>query len=295
MAGAFPDVPGVRFEYDRDGSVVTLTTGAGATTASLAQMQEANDEDSVDAFTVDASATTPRVTVAWPEVRDLTGLYLAMGSGGLNDDVPITVSTDTTNGLDGAWTALTTIPNNRAGPGGIGVNVSAHCRTNINAVSATGIRGVAFTNTGGPFAGSYTNTLRAFHIYGQTALTQNPNRLVLCDGTGTVTTNGAYLDFGDSPRATQATIPFRIRNNSASLTANSVAVSFECLYNAAPSLFTQFDYSINAGASWITSHTIASLGPGAATPQYLLRRNTAAGAAAGPWQLRLLAVPASMT
>jgi hypothetical protein len=283
MAGNYPDVPGFRFEYDRDGSVVMWD---GTATATLGQMQAANDEGWGNSG-INAQSY---FGVAWPELRDLTGICLVNQYGvTTSDEYQLKISTNTTNSTDGTWTILRNVPANVLS---IDPGVPDFCRRNIVPITgATNIRGIQLwvINYRG---GTNTGTI---HVYGTWPSTQNPDRLILCNGSGAEVTNGAYFDFGDAPRSTQATIPFRIKNHSSAFTANSITVSFECLSNTTPSLLTQFDFSTNGGASYVTSQNIGNLGPGATTPQYLLRRNTAAGAATGPWQLRLLAIPASMT
>jgi hypothetical protein len=282
MAGFFPDVPGTRFEYDRDGSVVVYQSG-GPVTASTGQMQEINDEDNTDAFTLNSV-----VGIAWPEHRTVTGIYLAKGSGGLPGAITVDQSTNTTNGVDGTWTSLTSITPDVIASGSP-IQIAERCRSAITLVTATGVTGLKFTYD------SFTYTQMTIHIYGNYSLTENPDRLILCDASGAVVTNGAFFDFGDAPRSTTATKSFRIKNNSASFTANSIALSFQTLYDASPSLSTQFQYSFDGGGSWVATGNIGNLAPGATSSTIQIRRNTLPGAAVGPWQSRVVAVPASMT
>jgi len=286
MAGFYPDVPGFRFEYDRDGSVVMWD---GSNTASLTQMQNLNNETwHSGAGSVNAQNY---IGIAWPEPRDVVGIYTVSNAGAAapTDKFDCRISANTTNGSDGTWTHLVDVPMNVIATN---PNVPTHCRTDIFAITgATAIRGMQFY----PYVyrgGSNTSNL---HIYGQIPLTSNPDRLVLCDTTGTPTINGAYLDFGDAARSTTATISFRIKNNSAVSTANSIAMSFQQLFDASPTLAGQFQYSFNSGASWVTTGNIGNLAPGALSPVIQVRRNTLAAAAVGPWQSRVVAVPASMT
>lgn len=284
MAGAYPDVPGFRFEYDRDGSILVHH---GSITFTAAEARQANDE----APTSVVLNAGNNLALAWPEVRTVTGMFLSYqyGISQPGDNGAIQTSVDTTNGIDGTWVTKSEVLNLHVD--NAGATIPSLCRTDIAPFSYPGIRGIRIL----PLNDRGGMQLYCFHVYGQWPLTENPNRLVLCDGTGAVVTDGAYLDFGDSARGTIATKPFRIKNNSGSLTANSVTVSFEALYNGTPSNLTQFDFSTDGGTTWVTSKMIGSLGPGSTTPSYTLRRNTAVGAAAGAWQLRLLAVPASMS
>ena len=299
MAGFYPDVPGFRFEYDRDGSICTWS----GSTATVAEMQATNDE-----YGGGIGAGTASITCAWPEVRTVTGMFMAVQHGvSYADAASIDISADTTNGLDGTWTSTGQFLWENvlawAGPGPS--TTPDWCRrlgstTPYSGGTAGGVTGwmpLSFPSIRGVrlnpvYRGGLT--LWAWHIYGHWPTTENPNRLVLCDGSGATVTNGAYFDFGDTPRNTTATIPFRIKNISSSLTANSITVSFQALYDAAPSLIGQYEFS-TGGSTYYTSHNIGSLSPGSSTGTFQLRRTTSLGAAVGPWQLRLIAQPASMT
>jgi hypothetical protein len=280
VAGFYPDVPGFRFEYDRDGSIAVSYNNLDASYHyfSTADAQELNDED--------GAAVSPVAYwygVGFPELRDLTGIFTRYD--GIHDGNYATLETsaNTTNGVDGTWTVRSTaVPENRR------IDVPTGCRTSIFPISVPAIKGVRVTPTFEATSNAY-----ALHLYGHISLTENPDRLVLCDGTGAVVTDGAYFDFGDAPRGTTATKTFRIRNNSASLTAHSVTVSFQTLFDASPTLAGQFQYDFGAG--WVTTGNIGSLGPGAVSSTIQVRRNTSASAAGGPWQSRVVAVPASMT
>lgn len=282
MAGFYADVPGFRFEYDRDGSVVVFD---GATTLNTGQMQILNDE-----FGGYSGAEVPinvssYIAMAWPEMRTVQGLFMASsnGLGTPTETMSVNYSTNTTNGVDGTWSGLTTISAH--------MNISNHvsaCRTDIATVSSVPIRGLQF------WPSRAFSRYACLHVYGQIPTTENPEKLVLCDASGAVVTNGAYFDFGDAARNTIATKTFRIKNNSSFLTANSVTLSFQTLADASPTLAGQFEYSLD-GTTWVTTTSLGSLAPGSTSGVISVRRNTALGAAIGPWQTRVCAVPASMT
>lgn len=280
MAGFYVDVPGFRFEYDRDGSIMV----GSSTTLSLADTQVMNDESSASETSIGFFSGTS-VGVAWPEVRDVTGFFADIHHGVSDGPYTVTLykSADTTNVMDGTWTSAGSVLVE------INSDIPVRCRTTINPLSLTAIKGVRY-DVPGPLNGTRH---AAFHVYGQIPLTENPDRLILCDTAGTVVTDGAYFDFGNSPRATTATKTFRVGNNSSTLTANSIAMSFQTLYDASPTLAGQFQYDFGAG--WVTTGNIGNLGPGAVSNVIQVRRNTLATAAGGPWQSRVVAVPASMT
>jgi len=293
MAGAFPDVPGFRFEYDRDGSVVI---GSGAT-LSTGQMQTINNE-----YADDVNMGTGDVAFAWPEVRTVTGIFIKAKHGVYYPDhADVYTSVDTTNGSDGTWvyTGKKQPENVYPSPGSADGLIPTWCRTIVPfdteggicvwSPALTNIKGLKFSIV---YRGGFQ--VQAFHIYGQIPLTSNPSRLVLCDTSGTPTTNGAYFDFGNAARSTTDSIPFRIKNNSASSTAQSITVSMETLYGYAAGSFIA-DHDFSFGGAWVKSQNIGDLAPGAITPVYQFRRNTPATAAVGPWQGRVLAIPAFMT
>jgi hypothetical protein len=288
MAGAFPDVPGHRFEYDRDGSIMVANYG-GHVTLGLADMQALNDESfgtQSSGIRSAAYEAFPSIGVAWPELRDVTGFFADIaGSTPSTQTCTLYASSDTTNVLDGTWVAAGSVQVN------INSAVPATCRTDITPLSLTAIRGVCYSSPNFTHGAQHST----FHVYGQTSLTENPHRLVLCDASGAAmnaSSHGAYFDFGDSPRGTIDTKSFRIRNISSTYTATSIAMSFQQLYDASPTLAGQFQY--NFGSGWVTTGNIGNLSPGGLSGVIQMRRNTLLGAAGGPWQSRVVAVPASM-
>jgi len=286
MAGSFPDVPGFRFEYDRDGSVMQASGG----TVSVTSMQYLNDESSSG-----ADMGTGYTGIAWPEIRTVTGLFL-YGQHGVNynDQATIKTSPNTTNGYDGTWTTVGTLQENI---NATDFNIPTYCRqivpdtTTRNGISLWNLPNITGIQIYPVYQGGWT--AKAIHIYGTIPLTSNPSRLVLCDSSGTPTTNGAYFDFGNAARATAASIPFRIKNNSSVSTAQSITVAMQALYDSSPTFSSNHDFDFGGG--WVKTANIGDLGPGAITPVYQFRRNTPAGAAVGPWQGRVTAVPAFMT
>jgi len=290
MAGSFPDVPGFRFEYDRDGSVML---GSG-TTLTVSQMRVLNSETPFS--DVNCGTGTIGIAIAWPEPRTVTGIF-TVGNYGLweSDNATVYSSPDTTNGADGTWTSVgQQYENIQDGTGA--ANIPTWCRQLLTANGPAGIVPWNLPNIRGlQFAPVYRGGWRVncMHIYGQIPLTSNPDRLVLCDASGAVTTNGAYFDFGNAARSTTDTKSFRIKNNSAVSTANSIAVGMEALYDSSPTFSSNHD--LNFGGSWVKSGNIGNLAPGATSATIQFRRNTPAGAAVGPWQGRITAVPASMT
>jgi len=281
VAGNYPDVPGQRFEYDRDGSIVMVD---GSSSVALAGLQSGNAE----AWNTSWNAQS-WFGAAWPEPRNLTGI-VTINSYGLeyeNDPYALYISPDTTNSSDGTFTYLRDIPGH---VWNLNKGIPDACRRYIEVITgATSVRGIRLypRNYRG---GTGTKIL---HMYGNTPLSSNPDRLVLTDTNGTVITSGAYFDFGNAARNTTDSRSFRIKNVSAGSTAQSIAVAFEVLTNTTPSLLTQHQF--NFGGSWVTNGNIGDLGPGAISGVIQFRRNTVAGAAAGPYQGRITAIPAMMT
>lgn len=276
MAGFYPDVPGPRMAYDMDGSVGFHTDLVGVSQWSLSQLQNANDEDA------DSTAFgTSRNGLVFPQLRDVVGVLFYQGSA--SNTWYAESSINTTNGLDGNWVSHGSFSNSvtyaTRGP---------NARTEIEAVSWLGVKGVRFraASVGG-------DTRLGLHLYGTIAAGQTEDRLRMWHPTldepldNNTAADGAYLDWGDAARGTMQDRYFRIKNNSSTLTANSIAITTNVLTNTSPTLESQITYS--DGGAFAGSLNIGSLAPSAISGAITVRRTTAVNATLALWWLRTIA------
>jgi hypothetical protein len=284
MAGTYPDVPGHRMAYDRDGSVVAklnITDGSVNATLSQAERASLNDEDS-DGYIFVISNKESACCVIFPELRDVVGYHFQQPSGSGISSSGLATSVDTTNGIDGTWVsrgAWTTrsfsVPD---------------ARNLISAVSWLGIKAVRFeiNNTS---VGS--NTAALLHLYGVPSAGENPDSLRLWHPTLDQQVGGAYFDWGDVPRSSSDDRDFRIKNNSAALTATDILVSIESQSDTVPSVAGQHLLERSSSPGFAATVTVPSLTPGEISEVLTLRRVTPSTAVLSLWGSRMLAEAAS--
>jgi hypothetical protein len=280
MAGTYPDVPARRFSHDRDGSVgAFVTSGGGITALTGAEMVTINNESSD--FVHMAPATTS-LAVIFPELRDIGGYAAVYSSTDGSSPSTVYTSVDTTNGFDGTWVSRGTFVNTTIGAG---------LRT-VQSVSWSGIKAVRFHGTGGTFGGS--NDFSAVHLFGSLASGENPDRLQFWQDPTDAEVTGPYFDLGDVIRGATNIVAFRIKNNSSTLTANSIGISIEALTDASPTAAAQHTFSTD-GVSYFGTINIGNLAPGALSGTLYVKRATSPSAVAGLWWSRFVATAASWT
>lgn len=278
MAGNYPDAPSWRMAYDRDGTQgVIINPVNSLTVMTNAQLIAMNDEDDSD-MGFGWSNMSPyvwKICLIFPELRDIDGYFRNIaGQGG-----SVETSVDTTNGFDGTWTTL-------ASPGTTGLSVTKPAfRTNIASSTALAKRAIRFTQGDVQFGDT---KVRSIHLYGEPAPGENPNRLALWHPTLDERVTPAYFDWGNVPRSSSADRLFRVKNLSASLTANSIRVAMETFTDTTPSVPAQHTLS-HAGGSFLAQVNIGTLAPGAISSAVTLRRVTPSNAVLSLWAFRLFA------
>lgn len=212
MAGLYVDVPGHRMSYDIDGSVGFTTNRTSSTTAlTNGDLVTINSESSTGITVANGLSTG----ILFPELRDIDGALYT--HGGASSAASFQTSADTTNGLDGTWTTVHTTSSFTTYSG-------IQFRTNISSFTSNGVIAIRATkSTGGD------QVVRGFHIYGDIASGQTPDRLRFWHPTLDQEVGAAYFDFAEVGRGLTSTKQFRIKNNSASLTANTITISREAL------------------------------------------------------------------
>lgn len=278
MAGNYPDAPSNRMLLDRDGTQMYLIDLNNVVTQlSTTQVQEVNSEAHSTVYVAPARSSGSLV-VFFPEKRDVAGYYLNVGSGSLyGPGTSVKVSTNTTNGIDGTWTSVSSA--------GYAEPLSPNFRSKIQSIASVGIRAMKFTvgTTDG------NSLVINVHIYGNPSAGENPDRLAVWHPTSDAHISGAYYDWGDVPRSSSADRNCRIKNLSSTLTASSIQVSFDALTNTTPSVPGQFTISADNGTTFLATVNIGDLAPGGLSPVLIVRRNTPANAALSVWEPRIIA------
>lgn len=273
MAGNYPDVTARRMAWDRDGSVLLVNT----VVQSEATRQGLNNEATGSV----AGIGDATVVVFFPELRDLYGYHIVSNP---DETTSWATSPDTTTGLDGTWDGQGSWTGD-ASPN------KERMRTFIQSVNRTGIKAVRFTSTrqGGSEPSWYS-----LHLYGDIASGENPDRLRLWHPTSDAELSPAYLDWGDIIRGGAAVDrTFRVKNNSASLTAETIVIATQALTDTSPSVPPQFTYSTAALPTYTTTKAIADLGPGDISPVITIRCTTPSNATLSLWWARVVAEAAS--
>lgn len=279
MAGNYPDVPAPRMAFDRDGSVgARISSSNTVTLLTQAELQQINNETNGEISNSDVGA---RYAIIFPQLRDMSGYFIYSGLASFFKD--ISTSADTTNGLDGTWTIHSANPTASAtsAPG---------YRSNIQAVSWAGIKAFRFRTVD-------TGWNWGLHLYGAVAAGQTPDRLRMWHPTldepldDATSADGAYFDWGDVQQNTTSDKTFRIKNNSSTLSANSIVISQETLTDTTPTVNSQFTFS--DGGAFLASLDIGNLAPGALSPVITKRFTRPANATLSLWTSRTIANPGS--
>jgi hypothetical protein len=136
--------------------------------------------------------------------------------------------------------------------------------------------------------------MQAFHVFGRIAAGENPNRLEIWHPTLDQRISAAALDWGNVQRASSANLTFRVKNRSATLSANGVTLSLDSLTDASPSFLSAHQVSAD-GTNFASTASAGTLAPGAISGVMTLRRTVPSNAVLGIWAARLKAVAASWT
>jgi hypothetical protein len=275
MAGAYPDAPGSRIAYDRDGTTgATITTTNSITSLTAGQISNLNDEDA-DAVTYTASGY---IVLFFPVPMTIIGSFHAA-----NTSVKIETSSDTTTGIDGTWTQFRAFTGN--------TTISPAYRTTIYLAGSpvTGVTAMRFQNN----LGGGTPTISVMHLYGYPD--SDSDRLEFWHPTldQPLRDTPAYFDYGDVSRGSGAIArDFRIKNLSTSLTANTITVGCEAPTDSTPTYVSQTEFRYNGG-SYAGTATLGSLAPNTISNTFTAKLDVLASATMGPWAQRYYADAAS--
>lgn len=286
MAGLYPDVPGRRMAYDRDGSTgFAISHTGGHTVLTTPNLVTLNDE-SGSSVTLPHTGDGNWFGLVFPQLRDIVGLAWSASPHSTSD---VQTSVNTTNGADGTWTGRGALGrfNHQGGNGDQGLITAASIRNASVAVGPwTGVKAIRIqVNTG------WQKYAQLLHVYGDPVTT---DRLRIWHPTLDQEVEGSYFDWGDVPRSgATLTRTFRVKNDRA-LTGNSILISMEALTDGSPTTVSQHAFSPD-GTTFTSTLNIGALAPGAISGVITLRRITPSNAPLLPWTSRINAVAASWT
>ncbi len=280
-------LPDRRIPYDNDGTVVgyNWTGAANGIAAWLTTTDLQNLQD--NSYGVLGNATISEVCYWWffPEQREVTAFHIIWKrfNGTLSPTGGPTWegSNDTTNGVDGTWETASL-------PSGAPMWANVYSwRADIKPISFTGGKRTVRVRANGTTGNNDVQINGIAHLYGEKVAGQTPDDLIYIDHD---TTPGieytAPEDFGDQPLGTTVVRQFRLKNTSATKTAN--AINVQC---------NDSDFAISTdGVTWVVTISIASLGPGAQSATMYVRCTTPApGNLLGPRFGRIVTTVASYT
>jgi len=266
MAGSYPDAPGRKMNTYADGTILLGgTTKSGGSPDILAGVLtdqtgtaahlifEDHKEDTNTTWGDNTAGGVWGGIFIFPELRDIDGTYI-LGNG--FNTVGLLHSADTTNGLDGTWTLQSSVLDTvRRVPSW--VEVIPDYREGIYEWSATSKRAVQFWYQND--SGLDSNYLREFHVYGEIASGETPDRLLFIDD-DTGLEYAIPQDWGNRPRGAAADKDIRVKNNSGSLQANSITIGRGRTETGPPDASGW--YTMDNGSGFGSSVSITSLTAG---------------------------------
>lgn len=291
---AYPDLPSWRMAPDVDGTVGVLVDTVGVGTQMTLPQMVAMTGESGTRITIEYRPG--RIAYVFPQLRDVAGVYVAAGAilGGY--PLYLETSVDTTNGIDGTWTARGTMlnPDYTEGNTSVGPVIRPNYRQQVYPVSAPACSGVRLSWVDWGPSHDYLQYLSAFHVYGGIVAGQTPDRLALWDLTTDAQIAYTLLNWGEAPRGTTATKQFRVKNLSSTLTAHSIGLDMDVLSDSpTDSVLDQFTLSTD-GTAWSSTITgLADLAPGAISAPLSIRRVITADMDLSVWAFRLHAAASS--
>lgn len=259
---AFPIVPSRRMAYDDDGTVVLIRrTDTEFPWQELTDPNKAilNDESGSSSYAAPADFNNHPgdMVFIFPELREIDGFYGAHTQNATDRFQLIEVSADTTNGIDGTFTTAIADWVDV-------VHTLSSYRESITSLALPTKRALRINFTAHKGAGM---SFRSIHIYGEISAGQTPDRLLYIDET----TGLEFVlpkDYGDVPRGSARDFEFRLKNNSATLTASTIQVTAEDLFGGSGAWYTFNE----AGGAFSPTEAITSIGPGASSALLVTRQ-----------------------
>lgn len=287
MAGNYPSPTARRINYDLNGTRCWYKTANAASTPLTEDgsfMANMNNESTgtVPVVTLAWNGTTnpghpPFVLLKFPTPVDITGIKIYGGSA---NTVTPAVSNDTTNGVDGTWTA------------GTGVTPGSGDQkewSRSGAITPQAFVGVTYLRLSLSTAGGNGNkTLGKVLIYGGPGAATDS--LDFWDATLDQPAAPDLFEFGDRPRGTSATRQFRIKNLSETMKAVDISVTRSITTDTSPSVPGFHLFSLDE-ISWIGNLSLGDLDPEEISPVITLKQDVPTNAALWLWQMTVTATP----
>ena len=279
MAGSYPDVPGPRIMYDLDGTNVYWHVGAFDPPIQLtsAQISTMNDESDSTYFTMEAGLEWRYLVFIFPVAMTIKGIFTAT-----NDQVGIVeYSTDSTNGMDGSWSTLVSnMPDYTTN--------YPYYRSDIQTLNVNNIKSIRL------YCGTWFGLeVKSVHLYGYPT-SSTGTRLEFWKTDESARLDPAAFDFGDTPQGSTASVAFKVKNVSSTLTANNVYIGIQVATDFSPSLYSQYTVNSNGGPFDQTA-SVGGIAPSSFSPTCILKRNTSASGALGLHALRVNAYASSFS
>lgn len=290
--------------YDADGTIVVVYDASTDTVTTLPQatLQKINSEGvsypaSTNGYSLPGFGYTNSpsfMSFVFPERRDVVAYFFGiMGFSGYADFSTVNgiqTSTNTTNGVNGTWSLLST-----SVAASYSVVPDYRTPTTISALNIKAIRFNKATLSQGALQNLYDTDIYACHLYGNN--TNPSDKVEFWKPSTDAILAPADLDFGEIRRETVTTKTFRIKNVSSTLTANSVTItaSTNATTSGASTVVGEYQFSLDGGTTYASSRTIASIAPGAISAVVTVKRTTTATSLLSAQTVRINAIATSWT
>jgi len=213
------------------------------------EKQFMNGENAAQTSITTAQQNQRWMTLIFPEKRELDGLFWSITTS--KDDTNqewATSSVDTTNGVDGTWVNANQLARYS--------DVQADFRDLIDSKAVSNVAGI-MAHLGGVISDVVRHA--RFHVYGVISPGETPDRILFLDTENSDAVFTKVLDFAEVPRGQTQTRTFKIKNNSASLTIETIQVTAEDLYLNAGGWY-EFG---NDGISYQATYSVGNMANGA--------------------------------
>ena len=264
MAGNYPNVPSWRIPYDRDGTIGMLS-GNNVTFVeqSDAWINNLNSEsmDQSVYMNTGTSHGSGWLALIFPRLMDIDGWMIAeTDDNNISFVREVLWSPDTTNGADGTWVS--------AGDPAEATRSLVAMRTQIDGASLSGVRALKFAYY---LTYNQWGYIYNIHLYGEPTPGEDTNKLEIVPTTSESRVGPAYFDFGDVPRLSENNKQFRVKNLSATQTANDIIVALDVPTDATPSFDAMHTFQYGS-SGYLPQINIGTLLPGEVSPTIDIRQ-----------------------